>query len=82
MKKWDISNKPDIKSGHYQHYLGKMYEVIDVACHSETHDWYVVYRPLYEHAGMPDMCIRPYHMFFEVVTHEGRAMPRFRHVAG
>jgi len=70
---------PDIKFGKYRHYKGNLYEVIDIACHSETLDWYVVYKPLYEHEGKPDTWIRPYHMFFEVVTHNGKTMPRFTH---
>ncbi len=75
--KFDI---PQIKKGKYQHYKGGLYEVIDIACHSETLDWYVVYKPLYDHTGKPDTWIRPYHMFFEVVSHEGKSMPRFKHV--
>lgn len=71
---------PKINKGTYRHYKGNLYELIDVACHSETRDWYVVYRPLYDHEGAPDTWVRPYHMFFELVTHEGKTIPRFAHV--
>lgn len=80
MSKSDEFQKPDIKLGKYQHYKGTFYQVIDVACHSETHDWYVVYRHLEHEEGIPETWVRPYHMFFEVVTHEGRTVPRFHHI--
>jgi hypothetical protein len=60
--------------------MGNLYELVDVACHSETLEWYVVYRPMYDHPGKPDTWIRPLHMFFEVITHEGKTMPRFEYV--
>lgn len=75
--KFDI---PAIKKGVYQHYSGKLYEVVDVACHSETLRWFVVYKPLYEHEGMPDTWVRPLEMFFEEVTVNGERMPRFQKV--
>jgi hypothetical protein len=77
----EFTEKPDIKKGIYRHYKrGGEYEVIDVACHSETHDWYVVYKPLYDTHGLPELWIRPAHMFFEVVTWQGKSTPRFTHV--
>lgn len=71
---------PPLKTGVYRHYSGKEYEVITVACHSETLDWYVVYRPLYQHDGMPDTWIRPYQMFLETVEIEDKQVPRFQKV--
>lgn len=77
----DKFDKPEIKKGKYQHYKGGLYEVIDVVCHSETLDWYVLYRHLDDHPGIPDLWVRPYHMFFEVVSLESKSMPRFRYIS-
>ena len=71
--------KPDLKLGRYRHYKGNDYEVIDLACHSETHEWLVVYRRLYERDG-PDLWVRPYDMFIEDVEWEGKTMPRFAYI--
>jgi len=71
--------KPDLKPGRYRHYKGNDYEVIDVACHSETHEWHVVYRRLYDLEG-PELWIRPYDMFVEDVVVEGATMPRFEYI--
>ena len=38
----------DIILGKYQHYKGKMYEVIGLARHSETLEEMVVYKALYD----------------------------------
>lgn len=78
-----FAEEPDIKKGVYRHYKGREYEVLDVACHSETHEWYVVYKRLYEAPdSVPETWVRPAHMFFEVVTWDGTSMPRFTHVRG
>jgi len=37
-----------IKTGTYEHFKGKRYEVLSVGKHSETLEDFVVYRPLYE----------------------------------
>ena len=50
--------------GVYRHFKGKMYQVVDVALHSETLEPYVVYRQLY---GEGKMWIRPLEMFLEPV---------------
>ena len=71
--------KPDLKPGRYRHYKGNDYQVIDIACHSETHEWLVVYRRLYERDG-PELWLRPYEMFVEDVTVDGQTMPRFRYI--
>lgn len=70
--------QPDIPLGLYQHYKGSFYELIDFARHSETEEWFVVYRPTYGDKGT---WIRPLSMFTEHVTHEGEVKPRF-HYAG
>jgi hypothetical protein len=72
-----LASKPDLKPGRYRHYKGNDYEVIDVACHSETHEWLVIYRRLYERDG-PELWVRPYDMFIETVVVDGERYPRFR----
>jgi hypothetical protein len=71
--------KPNLKQGKYQHYKGNNYEVIDLVCHSETHEWLVLYRRLYEREG-PELWVRPYDMFVEEVEIEGKTLPRFRFI--
>lgn len=71
--------KPSIKLGKYEHYKGNHYEVIDVVRHSETEEWLVLYRPLYGDRGL---WVRPFDMFVEQVTVDGKSIPRFRFVEG
>ena len=68
---------PDIHLGRYRHYKGGEYEVIGIARHSETREPMVVYRPLYDASGW---WVRPHAMFFETVTIDGTAKPRFEPV--
>jgi hypothetical protein len=75
----EFTSKPDLKLGRYRHYKGNDYLVIDLACHSETHEWLVVYKRLYEREG-PDLWVRPYDMFVEDVEYEGKVVPRFRYI--
>ena len=63
-----------IKPGIYRHYKNKLYEVIDVATHSESLEQLVVYRPLY---GESKLWVRPLDMFNEEVFVEGQQMKRF-----
>jgi hypothetical protein len=72
---------PSLMLGTYRHYKGNLYQVDGVGCHSETNELYVVYRPLYEHEGWPDIWLRPYDMFVSMVESEGKQMPRFELVA-
>lgn len=67
---------PELNKGRYRHYKGGEYEVVNIACHSETLEWYVLYRPVYEAEG-PDLWIRPYGMFFGSVEVDGVETPRF-----
>lgn len=70
---------PQLDPGRYVHSKsGKEYEVLGVACHSETLEYFVVYKPLYQHSGKPDVWIRPYEMFTEDVEIDGEIIPRFR----
>jgi hypothetical protein len=66
-----------VRPGRYRHFKGNEYKVLGAARHSETRDWYVVYRPLYGDGGM---WVRPLAMFAETVTHDGREVPRFEYL--
>ena len=63
-----------ISPGTYRHYKGGLYEVIDVARHSETEEQLVVYRPLYGERGL---WVRPLEMFTETMMVDGAERPRF-----
>lgn len=62
------------EKGVYRHFKGNLYEVIDVARHSETLEEYVVYRALYGDRGT---WVRPLAMFAETVERDGRVLQRF-----
>jgi len=66
--------KPVLATGLYRHYKGQAYQVIDLARHSESEEWHVVYRPLYGDFGL---WIRPYAMFVEEIEHQGQRVQRF-----
>ncbi len=75
-----------MKKGTYRHYKAKLYEVIDIARHSETLEEMVVYRPLLAASGYdPDttkngeqtLWVRPLSMFTENVVIDGKSVPRF-----
>lgn len=68
------TNKNTICPGIYRHYKGKDYQVIDLARHSETEEWLVVYRCLY---GDHSLWVRPLTMFRETVELAGEQVPRF-----
>jgi hypothetical protein len=63
-----------LQSGIYKHYKGNLYEVLTTAQHSETEEWMVVYKALYGEKGM---WVRPYEMFVESVSVEGKEVKRF-----
>ncbi len=71
------SIKPDIKKGRYRHYKGAEYQVIDIARHSETEEWFVVYETRYANEA-PSTWIRPAHMFSETVEIGGEIVARFQ----
>ncbi len=63
-----------ITKGFYRHYKGNLYEVIDVARHSEDLKEMVVYRALYGDFGL---WVRPLSMFIEDVDVQGKTQKRF-----
>ncbi len=68
---------PLIQPGRYRHFKGGEYEVIDIARHSETEEWMVVYRPLYGERGL---WVRPLEMFVDLKLVDGRQQPRFERI--
>ena len=71
----------EIKTGLYEHFKGKKYEVIGVARHSETLEPMVVYKSLYK-GDFPEgsLWVRPFSMFVENVLADGKQIPRFRYL--
>lgn len=67
----------DFPKGIYRHFKGNEYQVIDIARHSETEEWHVVYRPLYGERGL---WIRPLSMFDEEILRDDYKGKRFSFV--
>lgn len=65
--------------GIYRHYKGKLYKVHDLARHSETMEWLVVYECLYENPAAK-IWVRPLGMFTEKIELEGKMVDRFEYV--
>jgi len=63
-----------IEKGIYRHFKGQFYEVDNIAKHSETNEFYVVYRALYGERGL---WVRPLEMFDETIEREGVRLKRF-----
>lgn len=74
-KSYHRSFDDGLKKGIYRHYKGNLYQVIDVARHSETLEKLVVYRALY---GNYDLWVRPLEMFLESLDIDGQSVPRFK----
>jgi hypothetical protein len=66
-----------LEKGIYKHYKGNLYEVLDVARHSETEEYLVVYKTLY---GDFSTWVRPLDMFQETVEVDGQQVARFAFV--
>lgn len=67
-----------MKIGIYRHYKGNLYEVIDIAKHSETLEELVLYKALYENLESK-LWVRPKKMFFEVININGKEISRFKY---
>lgn len=70
-----MGNVAVLDTGTYQHYKGKLYEVIGVGKDTETEEAVVIYRPLYD--SDTDYWVRPLAMFCDDVDVDGIVMPRF-----
>ena len=67
-----------VEKGIYKHYKGNLYEVIDIANHSETLEKMVVYRALY---GEGELWVRPMDTWNEIVVlSNGEKVLRFEKV--
>jgi cyclomaltodextrinase len=73
---------PNMKLGKYRHYKGNDYEVLGVARHSETLEFLVVYRGLYDSPefGPQPLWVRPLDAFLENVAMDGKEVPRFTYL--
>lgn len=69
--------KPEIQPGRYRHFKGKEYRVLDLARHSETMEWMVVYQALYGEQGI---WVRPAAMWTETVERDGQTFQRFTYI--
>lgn len=73
----DSEKEKSLKIGTYKHFKGNTYNVLGIACHSETLEELVVYQALY---GERKLFVRPLRMFLEEVEVEGRRVPRFQYI--
>ncbi|MEC7119819.1 MAG: DUF1653 domain-containing protein [Pseudomonadota bacterium] len=73
-------SKPQLPTtGYYRHYKGQYYQVLQIAQHSETNEYLVIYRCLY---GDFSIWARPVDMFCENVgLPDGKTVPRFQRIA-
>jgi len=66
-----------IKLGRYRHYSGKKYQVLGLARHSETLEFLVVYKPLYDAPEDMKLWVRPLSNFLGEVEINGVKKKRF-----
>jgi hypothetical protein len=71
-----------MKTGIYEHYKGKRYEVIGVAHHSETLEELIVYKALYHSPdfGLNAIWVRPKQLFEEEINVNGTKVKRFKYL--
>lgn len=69
---------PYLRLGTYRHYKDKLYTVVGVALHSETHEPLVIYKSQYDSEA--EYWVRPYDMFMDTVIVDGRSVPRFEFI--
>ncbi len=69
-----MANAMQLQKGIYRHFKGNKYEVIDIAKHSESEEYLVLYRPLYGDSGL---WVRPLEMFIEEMELDGQKRLRF-----
>ena len=73
---WNVESvMSSLKNGKYRHYKGNLYEVIDIARHSENLEEMVIYKALYGDFGL---WVRPLKMFLEDVEIDGKIQKRFQ----
>ena len=72
-----MSNVVHPQPGRYRHYKGGDYEVISTAKHSESGEWLVVYRCLYDDGSW---WVRPLAMFVEQVELVTGTQARFEFI--
>jgi len=69
----------EIQKGIYEHYKGKLYEVLDTGIHTEAREPVVIYKALYKGDFKEgQLWVRPLTMFRESVVVDGKEVPRFR----
>lgn len=73
----DLPPLPAIALGPYRHYKGGEYVVLGVVRHSESLEPMVLYQPLH---GASGHWVRPFAMFLETVSVDGRTVPRFARI--
>ncbi len=68
-----------IPTGTYRHSkTGNLYEVLGTALHTETNEFLIIYRALYD--SKFELFARPIDMFLERVELRGNLTPRFEKV--
>lgn len=78
MKTSQNAKRCSVQPGRYRHFKGGEYEVIDLARHSETEEWMVVYRPLY---GDQALWVRPLSLFVDDKLVDGQRVARFKRLS-
>lgn len=67
----------EVQLGKYRHFKGNLYELIEVAHHSESQEPVAVYRALYGNHGL---WVRPLEMFLETIERDGAEIQRFQYI--